>query len=147
MDLQNIQDTGDKPSILPILENGPRLCHCSVVPYLGLSRYPGQGIDGVDGNDKLVVGGGSCPFDILSYVCQGMRWSLLLHPIGRISTFQATEAIYAGLFVNEILPMRLGEVLRIYLVSRWDGRVLPPLFLPFWLRDSSMPSGWRWHSV
>ena len=62
---------------------------------------------------------GAIFFDILSYVCQGMRWSMLLHPIGRIPTFRATQAIYAGLFVNEVLPMRLGEVLRIYLVSRW----------------------------
>ncbi len=58
-------------------------------------------------------------FDILSYTCQGMRWSLLLHPIGRLSTLRATQAIYAGLFVNEILPMRVGEVLRTYLVARW----------------------------
>jgi uncharacterized protein (TIRG00374 family) len=64
---------------------------------------------------------GAISFDILSYVCQGMRWSLLLHPIGRISTFRATQAIYAGLFINEILPMRLGEVLRIYLVSQWTA--------------------------
>lgn len=62
---------------------------------------------------------GAVFFDILSYVSQGMRWSLLLHPIGRASTLRATQAIYAGLFVNEILPMRLGEVLRIYLMSRW----------------------------
>jgi len=62
---------------------------------------------------------GAVSFDILSYGCQGMRWSLLLHPIGRTSTIRATQAIYAGLFVNEVLPMRLGEVLRIYLVSRW----------------------------
>jgi len=58
-------------------------------------------------------------FDIFSYVCQGMRWSMLLSPIARIRTLQAIQAIYAGLFVNEILPMRVGEVLRAYLVSRW----------------------------
>lgn len=58
-------------------------------------------------------------FDILSYVCQGWRWSLLLHPKGRLSVARATQAVYAGLFVNEILPMRVGEVLRIYLASRW----------------------------
>ena len=62
---------------------------------------------------------GAVFLDVLSYVCQGMRWSLLLHPLGRVSIFRATEAIYAGLFVNEMMPMRLGEVLRIYLVSRW----------------------------
>ena len=62
---------------------------------------------------------GAVVFDTLSYVCQGVRWSLLLHPIGRISTLRATQAIYAGLFVNEILPMRIGEILRTYLASRW----------------------------
>jgi uncharacterized protein (TIRG00374 family) len=62
---------------------------------------------------------GAVVLDTLSYVCQGIRWRLLLHPVGRISTYQATQAIYAGLFVNEILPMRLGEVLRIYLLSCW----------------------------
>jgi uncharacterized protein (TIRG00374 family) len=61
---------------------------------------------------------GAVILDTASYVCQGMRWSLLLHPIGRISTVEATEAVYAGLYVNELLPMRLGEILRIYLASR-----------------------------
>jgi glycosyltransferase 2 family protein len=60
---------------------------------------------------------GAIFLDILSYACQGMRWSLLLYPIGRISALRATQAIYAGLFVNEILPMRLGEILRIYLAA------------------------------
>jgi glycosyltransferase 2 family protein len=62
---------------------------------------------------------GAVAFDTLSYACQGVRWRLLLYPIGRVSTLQATQAIYAGLFVNEILPMRIGEVLRTYLASRW----------------------------
>jgi glycosyltransferase 2 family protein len=56
--------------------------------------------------------------DIVSYVCQGWRWGLLLHPLGHLSILQTSQAIYAGLFVNEILPMRLGEVLRIFLASR-----------------------------
>ena len=30
-----------------------------------------------------------------------------------------TQAIYAGLFVNEVLPMKLGELARALLVSRW----------------------------
>jgi uncharacterized protein (TIRG00374 family) len=59
--------------------------------------------------------------DVASYVCQGWRWSLLLHPAGRISAWKATQAIYAGLFANEILPLRAGELLRIYLVRRWLG--------------------------
>jgi len=80
--------------------------------------------------------------DILSYCCQGARWSLLLRPLGRVSPLRATRAIYAGLFVNELLPLRAGEVVRSYLVSRWTGaaiaRVVPSiaverLFDGFWL--------------
>jgi len=58
-------------------------------------------------------------FDILSYVCQGIRWRFLLKGIGDISTLKTTQAIYAGLFTNELLPLRIGELVRAYLVSRW----------------------------
>jgi uncharacterized protein (TIRG00374 family) len=56
--------------------------------------------------------------DLLSYVCQGMRWRFLLKPAGGISLMRATQAIYAGLFTNEIVPLRAGELVRAYLVSR-----------------------------
>jgi hypothetical protein len=58
-------------------------------------------------------------FDILSYVVQGLRWQQLLHTAGTITTLRATQAVYAGLFVNEIVPMRIGELVRRYLVSQW----------------------------
>jgi uncharacterized protein (TIRG00374 family) len=57
--------------------------------------------------------------DVMSYVCQGARWRLLLKPLGDLTTLRATQAIYAGLFTSEILPMRLGELVRAYLASRW----------------------------
>jgi uncharacterized protein (TIRG00374 family) len=57
--------------------------------------------------------------DFLGYVCRGIRWQALLQPVGPISLFRVTEAVYAGLFLNEVLPMRAGEVARAYLVSRW----------------------------
>lgn len=56
--------------------------------------------------------------DLISYLCQGWRWQILLRPVGSISPLRSTQAIYAGLFVNEILPMRPGELVRAYLVSR-----------------------------
>ena len=56
--------------------------------------------------------------DILSYVTQGLRWRLLLMPVGELPWIDATRAIYAGLFASEVLPMRPGEVLRAVLVSR-----------------------------
>ena len=60
-------------------------------------------------------------FDVMSYVCQGVRWRYLLRPVGSVSGAQATQAIYAGLFTNEVTPFRAGELVRAYLVSRWAG--------------------------
>jgi glycosyltransferase 2 family protein len=59
--------------------------------------------------------------DVLSFVCQGWRWRLLLRPFGSISILRATQAIYSGMFVNEVLPMKLGELLRAFLISRWTS--------------------------
>ncbi|MCG3119358.1 MAG: hypothetical protein ALAOOOJD_01750 [bacterium] len=58
-------------------------------------------------------------FDIASYYCQGIRWELLLRPLGKITPLRTTQAIYVGLFTNEIVPLRPGELVRAYLVSRW----------------------------
>jgi uncharacterized protein (TIRG00374 family) len=57
--------------------------------------------------------------DVASYVGQGLRWRLLLKPLGDISIFQATQAVYAGLFVNEVAPFHIGEIARAYPVSKW----------------------------
>jgi glycosyltransferase 2 family protein len=56
--------------------------------------------------------------DILSYVAQGLRWRLLLRPVGSVTLLGATQAIYAGLFASEVLPMRPGELVRAYAVAR-----------------------------
>jgi uncharacterized membrane protein YbhN (UPF0104 family) len=71
--------------------------------------------------------------DILTYVLQGIRWRLLLAPVGRLSTLRATQGIYAGLFANELVPLRFGELVRAFLVSRWLSlqftEVLPSMVL------------------
>ncbi len=61
-------------------------------------------------------------FDIFSYLSQGLRWRILMKPLGEISTIKTTQAIYAGLFTNEIIPLRAGELVRAYLVSRWMSK-------------------------
>ncbi|MBI3666514.1 MAG: flippase-like domain-containing protein [Acidobacteria bacterium] len=58
-------------------------------------------------------------FDILSYVCQAVRWNFVLAPLGPPSLYRSTQAIYVGLFTNEVLPLRGGELVRAYLVSQW----------------------------
>lgn len=71
--------------------------------------------------------------DIFSYYCQGIRWSYLLKPAGRLSSLKATQAIYVGLFVNEILPMRLGELAAAFVAGRWLrlplARVFPSMLI------------------
>jgi uncharacterized protein (TIRG00374 family) len=55
---------------------------------------------------------------VLSYVCQGIRWRLLLQPVAHLPLRKAVQAIYAGLFTNEVIPLRFGEVVRAYLAAR-----------------------------
>ncbi|MBZ5535989.1 MAG: flippase-like domain-containing protein [Acidobacteriia bacterium] len=75
--------------------------------------------------------------DVLNYVAQGWRWTLLLVPVGRPSVLRSTQAIYVGLFTNEVLPMRFGELVRAYLVSRWIRvpltAVVPSMMVERWL--------------
>jgi hypothetical protein len=57
--------------------------------------------------------------DITVYVWHGLRWRLLLRPVVAVNVERPVRAIYIGLFANEILPFRVGELLRCYLMSRW----------------------------
>lgn len=58
--------------------------------------------------------------EITTYVIGGWRWSLLLAPVARLPIWRAVQAIYVGLFANEVLPLRPGEVIRSYLLARWS---------------------------
>ena len=58
--------------------------------------------------------------ELLAYVIQGWRWSLLLRPVGPASTSNTTRAIFVGLFANEVLPLRAGELIRCFLLTRWS---------------------------
>ena len=70
---------------------------------------------------------------VLSYVAQGWRWRLLLRPVGRVPLARTTQAIFAGLFASEVLPLRFGEMVRAWLVARWARvnllTVLPSVFV------------------
>lgn len=56
--------------------------------------------------------------DVAVYFWHGWRWSLLLRPVVRARYLDAVRSIYVGLFANEILPFRAGELLRCYLLGR-----------------------------
>jgi uncharacterized protein (TIRG00374 family) len=59
--------------------------------------------------------------DVAVYCVQGWRWSELLRPIGALPVLRSMQAIYIGLFANEVLPLKPGEVIRSFLQARWSG--------------------------
>jgi uncharacterized protein (TIRG00374 family) len=63
--------------------------------------------------------------DVAVYCIQGWRWNVLLSPVGRIPVRRTMQAIYIGLFANEVLPFRPGEVIRGFLQARWSGVPVP----------------------
>jgi uncharacterized protein (TIRG00374 family) len=59
--------------------------------------------------------------EIFTYVIGAWRWNLLLAPVVRVPLWRSVQAIYVGLFANEVLPLRPGEVVRAYLLARWSA--------------------------
>ena len=56
--------------------------------------------------------------DITVYLLHGWRWKLMLRPIAQVPFLETLEAIYVGLFTNEVLPLRAGELIRCFLLSK-----------------------------
>ena len=57
--------------------------------------------------------------DVFAYVVQGWRWSLILQPVAPAPVRTSTRSIFVGLFANEVLPLRAGELIRCFLQARW----------------------------
>lgn len=58
--------------------------------------------------------------DLVIYVTHGWRWNTLLSPVARLKLWRTVQAIYIGLFANEVLPLRVGELIRCYLLAHWN---------------------------
>jgi uncharacterized protein (TIRG00374 family) len=58
--------------------------------------------------------------DLSVYVVHAWRWTTLLSPVSRLGLWRTVQAIYIGLFANEVLPLRTGEVIRCYLLAHWN---------------------------
>ena len=61
---------------------------------------------------------GAVVLDSCVYLLHGWRWKIMLAPIARVPFVQAVEAIYVGLFANETIPLRAGELIRCFLLSK-----------------------------
>jgi glycosyltransferase 2 family protein len=56
--------------------------------------------------------------DLCVYLLYAVRWRLVLRPVSRIGFWQTVRAIFVGLFGNELLPLKVGELLRCFLLTR-----------------------------
>ena len=66
--------------------------------------------------------------DLSVYLSHAWRWVLLYRPVDRLPFWRTVQAIYIGLFANEVLPLRVGEVIRGYLVAHWNDQLTSVVF-------------------
>jgi uncharacterized protein (TIRG00374 family) len=59
--------------------------------------------------------------DLAVYIVHGWRWKTLLTPVIRLHLWRTVQAVYIGLFANEVLPLRTGELIRCYLLAHWNN--------------------------
>jgi uncharacterized protein (TIRG00374 family) len=51
------------------------------------------------------------------YFVDAWRWMVLLRPVGAPNFGCCLQSVFVGLFANDILPMRAGEIIRCFLLS------------------------------
>jgi glycosyltransferase 2 family protein len=64
----------------------------------------------------------------LTYVLRALRWQYLLAPIGPTRFSQAFRTTVIGFAVNAVLPARIGEVVRPYLLAKREGLSITATF-------------------
>ncbi len=60
-------------------------------------------------------------FNVVIYVLRAVRWQYLLKPVGRVRFASALSATVIGFAAISLLPGRVGEVLRPYLLARREA--------------------------
>lgn len=65
---------------------------------------------------KWIVAG--AVFYLAPFPLRGLRWVTLLEPVKKVSIVTATEVFFIGTLANNVLPARLGDVARAFVMSR-----------------------------
>ncbi len=55
---------------------------------------------------------------LLAFSIRGMRWKLFLNPIGKVSTFTAIRLVLVSIFLNFLLPISSGEIVKTLILKR-----------------------------
>jgi len=65
---------------------------------------------------------------LTSNIVRALRWQILAYPIDKISIRPAFSSIMIGYFGNSILPFRMGEFLRAYVLAEKTSLNVPTAF-------------------
>lgn len=72
----------------------------------------------------------SCSF-VLAFSFRAFRWKLFLQPVGQVRMFRVLQLFLIGVFLNFLLPLRIGEVVKSLLLKRTEqiplSRSLPTI--------------------
>lgn len=79
--------------------------------------------------------------DLAVYLLAAWEWRLLLSPVAKITFWQTTQALFAGRFANDVLPVHAGYIIRLYLAARWSGSTLA-MVVPSLLIERAFDSLW-----
>lgn len=55
---------------------------------------------------------------LMAWSIRGLRWKLFLNPVGKVSAFKAIGLYQVGVFLNFLLPIRGGEVVKCFMLKR-----------------------------
>ncbi len=58
---------------------------------------------------------------LIAWSIRGIRWKLFLNPVGKVNTFKAIALYQVGVFLNFLLPVRGGEVVKCFMLKRSSG--------------------------
>jgi uncharacterized protein (TIRG00374 family) len=72
------------------------------------------------GADYL-LGAAAVPIYFAGYWLRALRWRLLLRPVANVVTSRLYPVVLIGLMSNNVAPMRLGELVRAYLVGERES--------------------------
>jgi hypothetical protein len=74
-------------------------------------------------------------FEVAANFAHAWRWKIILSPAEKLPLWRCVQSVMIGLFANEVLPAKAGEVVRGYLLTHWTKIHLPLSFSSVLIED------------
>src|SRR5215472_5279098 len=58
---------------------------------------------------------------LVQFPLRGLRWSILMRAVKPVSFTTATEIFTIGFMANNVLPARLGDVMRAFIIAKKEN--------------------------